>query len=223
MNRCLQLFGGLGYSDEFFIERAWRDARLIRIGGGTDEVMREVISKAMGALTPMPGLEIGLEDAKERFAAIPKAGLFTEDHEEQRAVIRQWVEGRLAPHADEWEKERDFPYREVFKEAGGIGLFGAKYEEAYGGTGPDLIADAVITEETVRCRAGGVAAALGAHKDLGPLLRLPVRERGAAAALDRARDRRRGHRRARRHRAQRRLRRRLASPPRPSATGATGS
>jgi alkylation response protein AidB-like acyl-CoA dehydrogenase len=48
MNRCLQLFGGLGYSDEFFMERAWRDARLIRIGGGTDEVMREVISKAMG-------------------------------------------------------------------------------------------------------------------------------------------------------------------------------
>ncbi|MEX2457690.1 MAG: acyl-CoA dehydrogenase family protein [Actinomycetota bacterium] len=48
MNRCLQLFGGLGYSDEFFMERAWRDARLIRIGGGTDEVMREVISKSMG-------------------------------------------------------------------------------------------------------------------------------------------------------------------------------
>jgi alkylation response protein AidB-like acyl-CoA dehydrogenase len=48
MNRCLQLFGGMGYSEEHFIERAWRDARLIRIGGGTDEVMREVISKTMG-------------------------------------------------------------------------------------------------------------------------------------------------------------------------------
>jgi citronellyl-CoA dehydrogenase len=48
MNRCLQLFGGMGYSEEHFIERAWRDARLIRIGGGTDEVMREVISKSMG-------------------------------------------------------------------------------------------------------------------------------------------------------------------------------
>ena len=48
MNRCMQLFGGMGYSEEHFVERAWRDARLIRIGGGTDEVMREVISKAMG-------------------------------------------------------------------------------------------------------------------------------------------------------------------------------
>jgi len=48
MNRCMQLWGGMGYSEDLFLERAWRDARLIRIGGGTDEVMREVISKAMG-------------------------------------------------------------------------------------------------------------------------------------------------------------------------------
>jgi acyl-CoA dehydrogenase len=54
------------------------------------------------------------------------------------------------------------------RSAGALGLFGAKYGEAYGGTGPDLVADAVITEELARCGSGGVAAALGAHKDLGP-------------------------------------------------------
>jgi alkylation response protein AidB-like acyl-CoA dehydrogenase len=48
MNECLQVHGGYGYSTEFWIERAWRDARLIRIGGGTDEIMREVVSKLMG-------------------------------------------------------------------------------------------------------------------------------------------------------------------------------
>jgi citronellyl-CoA dehydrogenase len=48
MNECLQVFGGMGYATETGIERAWRDSRLLRIGGGTDEVMREVISKAMG-------------------------------------------------------------------------------------------------------------------------------------------------------------------------------
>jgi len=48
MNECLQLFGGYGYATETGIDRAWRDARLLRIGGGTDEVMREVISKTMG-------------------------------------------------------------------------------------------------------------------------------------------------------------------------------
>jgi len=48
MNECLQLFGGMGYATQTGIDRAWRDARLLRIGGGTDEIMREVISKALG-------------------------------------------------------------------------------------------------------------------------------------------------------------------------------
>jgi acyl-CoA dehydrogenase len=74
----------------------------------------------------------------------------------------------VAPHVEDWERERDFPVRDVVRAAGALGLFGAKYEERYGGTGPDLIADAVITEELSRCGSGGVAAALGAHKDLGP-------------------------------------------------------
>jgi alkylation response protein AidB-like acyl-CoA dehydrogenase len=47
MNQCLQLHGGTGYAADMWVGRAWRDARLLRIGGGTDEVMREVISKAM--------------------------------------------------------------------------------------------------------------------------------------------------------------------------------
>ena len=48
MNTCLQIFGGYGYAEGSGIERAWRDTRLLRIGAGTDEVMREVISKTMG-------------------------------------------------------------------------------------------------------------------------------------------------------------------------------
>ena len=48
MDKTLQIFGGYGYAMEFPIQRAWRDARLIRIGGGTDEVMREVIGRMEG-------------------------------------------------------------------------------------------------------------------------------------------------------------------------------
>jgi acyl-CoA dehydrogenase len=108
------------------------------------------------------------DSARGRFAGIPRLGLFTAEHDELRSAVRSWVAAELAPHADEWERERDFPYREVFARAGSLGLFGAKYTEADGGTGPDLVADAVITEELARCGSGGVAAALGAHKDLGP-------------------------------------------------------
>lgn len=45
---CLQMFGGLGYMNEMLISRYYRDARLISIGGGADEVMREIISKIEG-------------------------------------------------------------------------------------------------------------------------------------------------------------------------------
>lgn len=48
MNTCLQIHGGYGFTTEFPVERAWRDSRVLRIGGGTDEVMREIVSKTMG-------------------------------------------------------------------------------------------------------------------------------------------------------------------------------
>ena len=48
VDKALQIFGGAGYSMETPIQRAWRDTRLIRIGGGTDEVMRDVIGRMEG-------------------------------------------------------------------------------------------------------------------------------------------------------------------------------
>jgi len=47
-DRCLQIYGGLGYMAEADISRMWRDTRLITIGGGTSEIMREIISKYTG-------------------------------------------------------------------------------------------------------------------------------------------------------------------------------
>jgi citronellyl-CoA dehydrogenase len=48
VDRCLQAHGGFGYSDEFPISRAFRDARLITIGGGTSEIMKEILAKRLG-------------------------------------------------------------------------------------------------------------------------------------------------------------------------------
>jgi acyl-CoA dehydrogenase len=45
---CLQIHGGAGYMVEYGIERAARDARLGPIGGGTDEIMREILGRTMG-------------------------------------------------------------------------------------------------------------------------------------------------------------------------------
>jgi citronellyl-CoA dehydrogenase len=45
---CLQMYGGLGFMNEMLISRYYRDARGLAIGGGADEVMREVIAKMEG-------------------------------------------------------------------------------------------------------------------------------------------------------------------------------
>lgn len=45
---AVQLFGGMGYMRESLVERLARDARLLPIGGGTQEVMKEIIAKSMG-------------------------------------------------------------------------------------------------------------------------------------------------------------------------------
>ena len=47
-NGCLQMYGGLGFMDEMLISRYYRDARGLAIGGGADEVMRDVIAKMEG-------------------------------------------------------------------------------------------------------------------------------------------------------------------------------
>ncbi|WP_433470377.1 acyl-CoA dehydrogenase family protein [Saccharomonospora azurea] len=44
---CLQLFGGYGYMTEYPIARAWADVRISRIFGGTNEIMKDIISRTL--------------------------------------------------------------------------------------------------------------------------------------------------------------------------------
>jgi acyl-CoA dehydrogenase len=48
LDRCLQLHGGYGYMEEYPIARLWRDARVQRIYGGANEIMREIVGRALG-------------------------------------------------------------------------------------------------------------------------------------------------------------------------------
>lgn len=47
LDDCLQMFGGYGYMTEYLIARAWVDARMARIAGGTCEIMREIIGRSI--------------------------------------------------------------------------------------------------------------------------------------------------------------------------------
>ena len=48
VDRCLQLHGGYGYMAEYPIARAYADARITRIYGGTTEIMKEVVGRSLG-------------------------------------------------------------------------------------------------------------------------------------------------------------------------------
>jgi alkylation response protein AidB-like acyl-CoA dehydrogenase len=48
LDHCVQLYGGYGYMNEYRVARAWRDARVSKIWGGSNEIMKELIGRDLG-------------------------------------------------------------------------------------------------------------------------------------------------------------------------------
>ena len=91
---------------------------------------------------------------------------FNDEHEQLRKSIRDFVEKELAPYADEWEANKDFPDW-VFTKLGEAGFLGVAYPEEYGGGGGgDYLCAIVLAEEIGRCNSGGVAMAVGVQTDM---------------------------------------------------------
>jgi citronellyl-CoA dehydrogenase len=79
--------------------------------------------------------------------------------------VRNFVEKELRPHIDQWEADEIFP-REVFTRAGELGIFGAHYPEAHGGSGGDYWYSMAKAEELPRVGAGGLPMALLVQSDM---------------------------------------------------------
>jgi citronellyl-CoA dehydrogenase len=90
---------------------------------------------------------------------------YSEEHELFRQQVRQFAEKELAPHADEWERDRMFP-NWVFQKAGELGILGAHYPEEVGGGGGDYWLSVVKSEELPRCDAAGVTMGLLVQADM---------------------------------------------------------
>ncbi|XP_045207971.2 probable acyl-CoA dehydrogenase 6 [Mercenaria mercenaria] len=56
-DKCLQFWGGMGFTNEVLVSRFYRDFRLLSIGGGADEVMLSIICKYMNTLPSPPKLK----------------------------------------------------------------------------------------------------------------------------------------------------------------------
>src|SRR4051812_4062745 len=91
---------------------------------------------------------------------------FTDEHQQLRKTVRDFVEREINPHADEREKAGAFPAHELFGKAGKLGLLGVAKPEAFGGMGLDYSYQAVVGEELGTCACGGVPMALGVQTDM---------------------------------------------------------
>lgn len=95
--------------------------------------------------------------------------LFTKDHESFRERIRSFVEGRLAPHADEWESQRAFPLS-VFPELGREGFLGLTHAHDYGGQSLDFAYPVVLAEELPRSKMMGLTLSIMVQAHIFPPL-----------------------------------------------------
>ena len=86
-------------------------------------------------------------------------GLFTEAHETFRVRLRSFVETRLTPYADEWERQAECPVS-VFREMGSEGFLGLTYPHEYGGQGLDFGYNVVLAEELPRSKMPGLTLSI---------------------------------------------------------------
>ncbi len=65
-------------------------------------------------------------------------------------TVRDFVDEKIAPFADEWEENHHFPYKEAIKPMGDLGFFGTVIPEEYGGNNMGWLAAIILTEEIAR-------------------------------------------------------------------------
>ncbi len=91
----------------------------------------------------------------------------SDEHELVRRTVRDFAVQRVAPVAEELDREHRFPY-ELVAELAQLGLMGMTIPEEYGGAGADTISYAIAVEELTRVDSS-VAITVAAHHSLGTL------------------------------------------------------
>ncbi|MDQ3586874.1 MAG: acyl-CoA dehydrogenase family protein [Actinomycetota bacterium] len=104
------------------------------------------------------------EVLKPRHGAHRKHFIFTEEHDQLRESIGNFVTKELAPHAERWEAETFDSW--VFPRMGELGFLGLSYPEAYGGQGGDHYANLILAEEMSKADSGGLAMGIAVHTDM---------------------------------------------------------
>jgi short/branched chain acyl-CoA dehydrogenase len=89
------------------------------------------------------------------------------EHELIRSTVREFAEERVAPIAEELDREHRFPY-DLVEQMAELGLMGMPIPEEYGGGGTDTLSYAIAVEELTRIDSS-VAITMAAHVSLGTM------------------------------------------------------
>ncbi len=92
--------------------------------------------------------------------------IFTQEHNEIRRTVKNFVENEINPHVEEWEAAGTFPMKEMFKKLGDLGLLGISKPTEYGGMGLPYSYSIVAAEEFGLSKCGGVPLAIGVQTDM---------------------------------------------------------
>ena len=91
----------------------------------------------------------------------------TAEQEAIRRTVREFARDRVAPRAEEMDREEAFPY-ELVREMAALGLMGLPFPEEYGGSGADTVSYALAVMELARADAS-TAITMAAHVSLGAM------------------------------------------------------
>jgi citronellyl-CoA dehydrogenase len=92
--------------------------------------------------------------------------MFTEQHEELRRTIYNFIDKEINPHVLEWENAESYPIHQIVKKLGDLGLLGINKPVEYGGLGLDYSYNVVWAESLGHITAGGIGSSLGVQTDM---------------------------------------------------------
>lgn len=89
--------------------------------------------------------------------------IFTPEHDQFRASIRRYVDERINPNVDQWERDKRMPMHELVADLAQLGAVGLEYDPAYNGQSADHLFTLVLSEELGRVDNGAFPMAFGVH------------------------------------------------------------
>ena len=85
-----------------------------------------------------------------------------------KKAVFEFATKKIAPHADQWDADHYFPYKEAIKPMGELGFFGTVIPEKYGGIGMGFVSTMLVTDY-ISAATGSVGTAFGAHTGIGTM------------------------------------------------------